>query len=152
MITPAQLRAARGFLDWTRADIAKAANVSPETIKNIEHGTFRPQEATADAISDAFTSRGVQFIGAFLVAYFDRETIKHYLVMLHRIGIPIPPEIRKTVFTDREAFVLNLVSPEAAAAEEADREVAAFGGEEPGAGADDEKTLGARAKADHDAK
>ena len=35
MITAAQLRAARGLLDWTRSDLAKAANVSPETIKNI---------------------------------------------------------------------------------------------------------------------
>src|SRR5580704_17675732 len=43
MITAAQLRAARGLLDWTRADLAKAANSSPETVKNIEHGTFKPQ-------------------------------------------------------------------------------------------------------------
>src|SRR6202000_921194 len=54
MITAAQLRAARGLLDWTRTDLAKAANISPETVKNIEHGTFRPQEQTADAIVRAF--------------------------------------------------------------------------------------------------
>ena len=61
MITAAQLRAARGLLDWTRSDLAKAANVSPETIKNIEHGTFRPQENTADAIVRAFGVHGVEF-------------------------------------------------------------------------------------------
>ncbi len=61
MITAAQLRAARGLLDWTRADLAKAAGVSPETIKNIEHGTFRPQESTADAIVRAFKSHDVEF-------------------------------------------------------------------------------------------
>ncbi|MEJ0062102.1 MAG: helix-turn-helix transcriptional regulator [Alphaproteobacteria bacterium] len=61
MITAPQLRAARGILDWTRADLAKAANVSPETIKNIEHGTFRPQEATAEAIIRAFGSHDVTF-------------------------------------------------------------------------------------------
>src|SRR6202012_3205205 len=54
MITAAQLRAARGLLDWTRADLAKAANISPETVKNIEHGTFKPQENTAEAIVKAF--------------------------------------------------------------------------------------------------
>jgi len=61
MITAAQLRAARGLLDWTRADLAKAANISPETVKNIEHGTFRPQENTAEAIIRAFASHSVVF-------------------------------------------------------------------------------------------
>jgi DNA-binding XRE family transcriptional regulator len=61
MITAAQLRAARGLLDWTRADLAKAANISPETVKNIEHGTFRPQEGTADAIVRAFAQYNVAF-------------------------------------------------------------------------------------------
>lgn len=62
MITAAQLRAARGLLDWTRTDLAKAASVSPETIKNIEHGTFRPQESTADAIVRAFQAHDVEFL------------------------------------------------------------------------------------------
>ncbi|MGB4100892.1 MAG: helix-turn-helix transcriptional regulator [Alphaproteobacteria bacterium] len=61
MVSAAQLRAARGLLDWTRADLAKAANVSPETIKNIEHGTFRPQEATTEAITRAFAAHDVVF-------------------------------------------------------------------------------------------
>ena len=61
MITAAQLRAARGLLDWTRADLAKAANISPETVKNIEHGTFKPQENTAEAIIQAFKARDVEF-------------------------------------------------------------------------------------------
>jgi len=61
MITAAQLRAARGLLDWTRADLAKAANISPETVKNIEHGTFRPQEQTAEQIIRAFAAHDVKF-------------------------------------------------------------------------------------------
>ncbi len=61
MVSAAQLRAARGLLDWTRADLAKAANVSPETIKNIEHGTFRPQEATTESIIRAFAAHDVEF-------------------------------------------------------------------------------------------
>jgi DNA-binding XRE family transcriptional regulator len=61
MITAAQLRAARGLLDWTRTELAKAANISPETVKNIEHGTFRPQETTAEAIRRAFAIHDVIF-------------------------------------------------------------------------------------------
>ena len=77
MITAAQLRAARGLLDWTRSDLAKAASVSPETIKNIEHGTFRPQENTADAITRAFAVHDVVFTDDDGVR-FDRSNIKQY--------------------------------------------------------------------------
>jgi DNA-binding XRE family transcriptional regulator len=62
IITAAQLRAARGLLDWTRTDLAKAANISPETVKNIEHGTFRPQEQTAEAIVRTFAAQNVEFM------------------------------------------------------------------------------------------
>ena len=62
MITAAQLRAARGLLDWTRTELAKAANISPETVKNIEHGTFRPQEQTAEQIIKAFAAHDVEFL------------------------------------------------------------------------------------------
>src|ERR1700744_533857 len=62
MITAAQLRAARGLLDWTRNELAEAAKVSPETVKNIEHGVFRPQEQTAEAIVRAFAEHGVEFV------------------------------------------------------------------------------------------
>jgi DNA-binding XRE family transcriptional regulator len=61
MITAAQLRAARGLLDWTRGELADAAKISPETVKNIEHGTFRPQEQTAEAIVRAFAAHDVRF-------------------------------------------------------------------------------------------
>jgi transcriptional regulator with XRE-family HTH domain len=61
MITAAQLRAARGLLDWSRSDLSKASKVSQETIKNIEHGVFRPQETTEEAIIGAFAAQGVEF-------------------------------------------------------------------------------------------
>jgi DNA-binding XRE family transcriptional regulator len=60
-ITPAQLRAARGLIDWTRKDLADAAGISPETIKNIEHGTFHPQESTTTSIIKAFANKDVEF-------------------------------------------------------------------------------------------
>jgi transcriptional regulator with XRE-family HTH domain len=61
MITAAQLRAARGLMDWTRAELAKASGLSPETIKNIEHGIFKPTEATTQAISNTFAVHNVEF-------------------------------------------------------------------------------------------
>ncbi len=61
MITASQLRAARGLLDWSRSDLSKASSISQETIKNIEHGTFRPQETTESAIIRAFALHGVEF-------------------------------------------------------------------------------------------
>lgn len=68
MITAAQLRAARGLLDWSRGDLSKASKISQETIKNIEHGIFRPQEATESALAAAFAIHGVEFIGSEGVA------------------------------------------------------------------------------------
>ena len=54
VLAPAQLRAARSLLDWTRHDLAQIAGLSPETIKNIEHGTFTPTEATVQKIFETF--------------------------------------------------------------------------------------------------
>ena len=76
-LTAAQLRAARGLLDWTRADLADAAKVSPETVKNIEHGVFRPQEETAQRIIKAFEERDVMFTEHSGVRIADK-TIKLY--------------------------------------------------------------------------
>jgi DNA-binding XRE family transcriptional regulator len=61
MFSAAQLRAARGLVDWTRNELAKEAKISPETVKNIEHGIFRPQEDTAQRIIKTFAEHHVVF-------------------------------------------------------------------------------------------
>jgi DNA-binding XRE family transcriptional regulator len=61
MISGPQLRAARSLIDWNREELAKAAGVSPETVKNIETGTFRPQADTEQKIIRAFIERDVHF-------------------------------------------------------------------------------------------
>ena len=61
-IAPAQIRAARGMLDWTRSNLARKASLSVETIKNIEHGTYSPKEETIKAITNAFAKQGVEFV------------------------------------------------------------------------------------------
>lgn len=71
MIQPAQLRAARGLLNWSRKELARAAGIAPETVKNIEEGRFRPQEATTEAIIRAFRERQVEFIRQWGVMLLD---------------------------------------------------------------------------------
>ncbi len=62
VILPSQLKAARGLLGWTRTECGKATNVSPETIKNIEHKVFTPQEATNERLVSTFAAHGVELI------------------------------------------------------------------------------------------
>lgn len=61
MISPAQLRAARALLDWTRAAFGSAAGISPETIRNIETSRFEPAAETVRKITLAFAKEGVGF-------------------------------------------------------------------------------------------
>jgi transcriptional regulator with XRE-family HTH domain len=63
MIKPAQLRAARGLIGWTREQLRDASGVSVETIKNIEHGRFKPTSETAGKIRLTFIDEGVGFFG-----------------------------------------------------------------------------------------
>lgn len=68
IITPEQLRGARGFMDWGRAELAAAAKISPETIKNIEFGTFEPHPGTLSAILQTFADNGIQFLNLNIFA------------------------------------------------------------------------------------
>jgi transcriptional regulator with XRE-family HTH domain len=62
MITPAQLRAARALLDWSRAKCGEIVGISCETVKNIEQGKFVPTAATVEKIVNNFSSFGVEFL------------------------------------------------------------------------------------------
>ena len=62
MISPAQLRAARALLDWTRADFGTAAGISPETIRNIETARFEPAAETVRKITLAFAEKASGFL------------------------------------------------------------------------------------------
>jgi len=68
IITPEQLRAARGYMDWTRSELAEAAKISPETVKNIEFGTFQPQSATLECLLRTFSQNGIQFLNLGIFA------------------------------------------------------------------------------------
>ncbi len=62
MISPAQIRAARGLLRWTQATLAHRAAISIVTLNMIENEAVRPRGNTLSAIQAALESAGVKFI------------------------------------------------------------------------------------------
>src|SRR4051794_4086761 len=61
MITPAQIRAARGLLSWSQEDLAEASQLSRQSIDNLEHERTEARPRTFDAIQAAFEKAGVEF-------------------------------------------------------------------------------------------
>jgi transcriptional regulator with XRE-family HTH domain len=64
MITPAQLRAARALLDWTRDDLAGKSGVAAVTSIGFEHGRTDPKISTLYKWRHALEAAGVRFIDA----------------------------------------------------------------------------------------
>lgn len=62
MLTAAQIRAARAMLGWKQTDLAKAADISEMSVKNIERGATDPRVSTMDAIQKALEKGGVLFL------------------------------------------------------------------------------------------
>ena len=62
MITPGQIRAARGLLNWTQAQLARAAGLSQVAVKNQERGRTDPRASTLTAIQEAFDRADVVFL------------------------------------------------------------------------------------------
>ncbi len=112
MITAAQLRAARGLVNWTRSELAKAAGLSAETVKNIEHGIYTPQENTIAAIVAAFAQNHVEFLEgegvrkstSIVVTYEGKADFKRYADDVYRILLASPKNRHIFVFgnNDRE--------------------------------------------------
>ena len=61
MVTSAQLRAARGLLNWTVRDLAEKANVHRNTITRAETGETEHGHAVAQMVL-TMESAGVEFI------------------------------------------------------------------------------------------
>ena len=62
MIDAAQMRAARGLLNWTQRELAERSGASVATIKNVEAAVRDARGSTLRAIQEAFESAGVVFM------------------------------------------------------------------------------------------
>lgn len=63
MITAAQMRAARGLLEWSQAEVSARCGLSIPTIKRMEKiGPGRSTVDTVMAVQKAFEAAGVIFI------------------------------------------------------------------------------------------
>ena len=65
MVTAAQLRAARGLLDWAQEHLAKMAGLSVSTVKRMESADTGPSKsslANVEAVCRALEKGGVQFL------------------------------------------------------------------------------------------
>jgi len=62
MITPQQIRGARGMLGLTQAELAERCVMSKTGLNNIERGLSDPKVSTLAAIQRALEAAGVEFI------------------------------------------------------------------------------------------
>lgn len=60
-ITPRQIRAARGLLNWHQKDLAARAGISKDSVKNIENEITHPQPSTLERIKSALELSGIVF-------------------------------------------------------------------------------------------
>jgi transcriptional regulator with XRE-family HTH domain len=66
MITSAQIRAARGLLNWSRKDLAEKSGISFASMMRLESFDGVPSSniKTLDALKKAFEDAGVEFTGS----------------------------------------------------------------------------------------
>ena len=62
MIDFRQIRAARALLNWSQADLARAADMATSSIKNIESESSTARKDTVEQITAAFDQNGVEFL------------------------------------------------------------------------------------------
>jgi transcriptional regulator with XRE-family HTH domain len=62
-ITTAQIRGARGILNWSQSDLAERTGISATSIGSIENNQSTPRESTLKAIRQAFEKNGIEFLG-----------------------------------------------------------------------------------------
>ena len=61
-ITTAQIRGARGILNWSQHDLSERTGISSTSIGSIENGQSVPRENTLAAIRKAFEDAGIEFL------------------------------------------------------------------------------------------
>lgn len=61
-ISTAQMRAARGLLNWSQQDLSERTDISATSIGSIENGISSPRDSTLAAIRKAFEDSGIEFM------------------------------------------------------------------------------------------
>lgn len=64
IISPAQCRAARAYLDLTLRQLAKLAGMGAKTISRFETGIKRPADATLRKLIGALYDQGIEVVGS----------------------------------------------------------------------------------------
>lgn len=62
-ITTAQIRGARGILNWSQGDLAERTGISATSIGSIENNQTKPRANTLSNIQRAFEDAGIEFMG-----------------------------------------------------------------------------------------
>ena len=75
-ISAKQIKLGRIYLEWTQSDLAKAANVSKETIINLEKGK-PPQITTLEKVTQALHDAGIEFTRGNGIRERDNIRILH---------------------------------------------------------------------------
>ena len=73
LISSAQVRAARGLLNWTQSELAARCNLTKATIANIENEKHHLTSKTANKIHNAFTNAKIEF--SDIATLFGQEVI-----------------------------------------------------------------------------
>ena len=60
LVYAAQIRAARGLLNWSQGELAERAGVSKQSVTRIENGTMDPRFSTMASLYESFLSAGVK--------------------------------------------------------------------------------------------
>jgi predicted transcriptional regulator len=62
LLTPAQVRAARGLLGWSRRELSIVSRVSHNAIKALELGQTDPRRSTMLKLARTFTAHEILFV------------------------------------------------------------------------------------------
>lgn len=76
-ITTAQIRGARGILNWSQQDLAQRTGISATSIGAIENGQTTPRASTIETIRHTLERNGIEFLGLDGVRQ-QSESIKTY--------------------------------------------------------------------------
>ncbi len=62
-ITTAQIRGARGLLNWSQNDLSERTGISGTSIGAIESGSTTPRKSSLEKIRQTFEDSGIEFVG-----------------------------------------------------------------------------------------